>query len=132
MEQVCFEGKVISMYDAEFIEAARTEMNAGQFDALFHSDLYSAVLSACVQEADSESLLNAWITYHIKRKHFQEAIDVLSQTHWSEESEFEGDSIALLRFYAHSVLQDDDLLVYLLSLSPVSNKHTNPGGQQCL
>ena len=132
MEQVCFEGKVISMYDAEFIEAARTEMNAGQFDALFHSDLYSAVLSACVQEADSESLLNAWITYHIKRKHFQEAIDVLSQTHWSEESEFEGDSIALLRFYAHSVLQDDDLLVYLLSLSPVSNKHTNPGGPQCL
>lgn len=132
MEQVCFEGKILSMYDAEFIEAARTEMNAGHFDALFHSDLYAAVLSACVQEADSESLLNAWIIYHIKRKHFEEAIDVLSQTRWSEESEMDGDSIAQLRFYIHSVLQDDDLLVYLLSLSPVSNKHTNPGGPQCL
>ena len=132
MDQVCFEGKVISIYNTEFVEAVRTEMKEGHFDALFHSDFYSAVIAACVQEADGESLLNAWIEYHIKRKHFEEAIDVLSKTKWSEESEFEGDSIALLRYYIHSVLQDDDLLVYLLSLSRVSNKQTSPGGPPCL
>lgn len=132
MEQVCFEGKIVSIYNSEFVEAARKEMNAGHFDALFHSDFYSAVVSACTQEADGESLLNAWIVYHIKRKHFKEAIDLLSQTKWSEESQFEGDSTALLRYYIHSVLQDDDLLVYLLSLYSVCNKHSNPVYPPCL
>ena len=70
---------------------------------LFYSDRYEEVVALGYED---ERVWKEWIVYHIKKRQFKNAMEMLEKLGWEEE--------AGLRDYVIEELKDESLLSYLL------------------
>ena len=70
---------------------------------LFYSDRYEEVVALRYKD---EWVWKEWIVYHIKKRQFKNAMEMLEKLGWEEE--------AGLRDYVIEELKDESLLSYLL------------------
>ena len=78
-------------------------MRDKQYDLLFYSNWYEEVVALGYED---EWVWKEWIVYHIKKRQFKNAMDMLEKLGWEEE--------AGLRDYVIEELKDESLLSYLL------------------
>ena len=90
-------------YRCVFESGAKKLMRDKQYDLLFYSDWYEEVVALGYED---ERVWKEWIVYHIKKRQFKDAMDMLVKMGWEEE--------AGLRDYVIEELKDESLLSYLL------------------
>ena len=100
---VACEGHAMKKYRCVFESAAKKLMRDKQYDLLFYSDWYEEVVALGYED---EWVWKEWIVYHIKKRQFKDAMDMLVKLGWKEE--------AGLRDYVIEELKDESLLSYLL------------------
>ena len=105
-------GKAIPLYKEELVKAFYEMMRRKQFSLLYFSNFYREVIQYCCKFS---VFVNDWIVYHIKERHFKEAVYLIEKGH-HKELQGEQDEISILRDFIIEVLKDEQLLPFLLTL----------------
>ena len=105
-------GKEIPLYREELAKAFLEMMRRKQFSQLYFSNVYREVVQYCCKHS---VFVNDWIVYHIKERHFKEAVYFIEKGH-RRELQDKQDEISILRDFIIDVLQDEQLLPFLLTL----------------